>query len=104
MAQIEMRIERPTYFVFSDDAEWARANLPTGQTAHFIAPSSDGRDYEDMHLMALCKHHIIANSSFSWWGAWLDPRADKIVIAPSRWFRGANLDTRDLIPTAWIRL
>jgi hypothetical protein len=54
--------------------------------------------------MSLCHHHIIANSSFSWWGAWLNDSEDKVVIAPRQWFNQANLDTRDLIPSSWIQL
>jgi hypothetical protein len=101
---IEQRITSPAYIVFSDDPDWARSNLPSFAGARFVEPSTDGRDEQDMHLMALCHHHIIANSSFSWWGAWLNPRADKVVIAPSRWFRGGQHDTRDLLPQGWVRL
>jgi len=97
-------IHDANYVVFSDDPDWARANLPAFADALFVEPSADGRDEQDLHLMALCRHHIIANSSFSWWGAWLNPRPDKMVIAPLHWFQGATHDTRDLIPAEWIRL
>jgi len=56
-----------------------------------------------MRLMSLCRHHVIANSSFSWWGAWLDARTDKIVIAPKRWFADGRSDV-DLVPAEWERL
>jgi hypothetical protein len=65
-------------------------------------PSDSG--YRDMLLMARCRHHIIANSSFSWWGAWLNPSREKIVVAPRQWFRANSNDTRDLIPPNWVRL
>jgi hypothetical protein len=97
-------VENPTFFVFSDDPDWAQENLPQERPCVFVAPQTDGRDFEDMHLMALCDHHIIANSSFSWWGAWLNPSAEKRVIAPLHWFAQAPHDTRDLIPQGWLRL
>jgi hypothetical protein len=88
--------------VFSDDIAWARATL-VSRKAIFVGNDRDGRDYEDIHLMAACRGHIIANSSFGWWGAWLDPSPKKIVIAPQRWFL-AESDSRDRIPPGWIRL
>ena len=68
--------------------------MPIRPTAAFI----------DMQLMSRCRHHILANSSFSWWGAWLNPSQDKVVIAPKCWFNDRGADTRDLIPESWIRL
>ena len=103
-ARLDAALPGARYFVFSDDVAWGRANLAEFGAADFVEPAADGRDERDMHLMSLCRHHIIANSSFSWWGAWLDPRADKRVIAPARWFAGAAHDTRDLIPPTWERL
>ena len=94
----------PVFFVFSDDPVWAKDNLSLPARAVFVAPQADGRDAEDMHLMAACRRHVIANSTFSWWGAWLDPRPDARVIAPAQWFATDRQDTRDLIPERWTRL
>ncbi len=102
--EIEKVVVDPHYFVFGDEVAWAKSNLPEFVSATFVERSEDGCDCQDLHLMALCRHHIIANSSFSWWGAWLNPRPDKRVIAPKRWFKGAANDTKDLIPAAWQRL
>lgn len=92
------------YIVFSDDIEWSRENLPLGKDEIFVDYNMTSHHYRDMQLMSLCKHNIIANSTFSWWGAWLNANKDKIVIAPVKWFAGFDHDTKDLIPDQWIRL
>ncbi|CAH1662237.1 putative O-antigen biosynthesis glycosyltransferase WbnK [Hyphomicrobiales bacterium] len=91
-------------FVFSDDHAWAHENirLPI-ETVHVEGNAAD-KAYEDMRIMAACRHHVIANSTFSWWGAWLDPRPDSRVIAPARWFADTSMDATDLIPERWKRL
>jgi hypothetical protein len=104
MSRMADAVASPTFFVFSDDPDWARDNLPSRWPCHFVEPRPDGRDFEDMHLMALCRHHILANSSFSWWGAWLNPDLGKRVIAPLRWFNDGLIDTRDLVPERWQRI
>lgn len=101
---IAERVPDARLFVFSDDADWTRANLLTGLPTTYVIANPPDRGYRDMDLMRRCRHHIIANSSFSWWGAWLNPLVDKIVVAPSRWFGTAGNDTRDLLPPEWIRL
>jgi hypothetical protein len=94
---------RPAFFVFSDDIEWAKQNLRLDHPVVYVSHNGEARDYEDLRLMSLCKHHIIANSSFSWWGAWLSENPEKKVIVPRRWFDQAQFDTRDLIPAGWNR-
>ena len=88
-------------FVFSDDIQWCKDNLKFNNMIFM-----DGfTDVEDLYLMSMCKHNIIANSSFSWWGAWLNSNPNKIVIAPNKWFGDrANLNESDIIPINWIRL
>jgi hypothetical protein len=87
--------------VFSDDIEWCKNNLKFDKMI-FIEGQDD---IEDLWLMSFCKHNIIANSSFSWWGAWLNSNEDKKVIAPKNWFgTQANLNTSDLIPSSWIKI
>lgn len=87
-------------WVFSDDAAWCRRRFP----AHFsVVDWNHGRDsWQDMCLMSLCRHHVVANSSFSWWGAWLDSRHGSCVVAPASWQRGTR--SPDICPASWTRL
>lgn len=92
------------FFVFSDDLDWCRENLADSADCVYVEGNEGPLAYLDIQLMRNCHHHIIANSSFSWWGAWLNPRQDKRVIAPRRWFAHDRHDTRDLIPASWQRI
>jgi hypothetical protein len=94
------RLVNPTYFVFSDEIDSARECLPKLERMVFVNHNSENAAHEDLRLMSGCRHHIIANSSFSWWGAWLNPHTDKIVYYPNRWFH-LNPTLPDLIPPAW---
>lgn len=104
VAKIAEKTSGPHFFVFSDDIDWARGNLRLQYPLTFVAHNGADKDYEDLRLMSLCRHHIIANSSFSWWGAWLCTYPPKIVIAPQKWFNKADCDTSDLIPGSWIQV
>lgn len=97
-------IENPHFFVFSDDPKWAQDNLNFDYPSRFITHNGTEKNYEDLRLMSLCKHNIIANSSFSWWGAWLNKNLDKMVVAPRKWFNNTSVDTSDLIPENWIKI
>lgn len=103
MIEIETKILKPTYFIFSDDIEWAKKNIKIKNNHHYIDHNKSIESYNDMRLMSLCDHHIIANSSFSWWGAWLNPKIDKIVIAPKKWFAN-GLDCTTHVPEEWLRI
>jgi len=69
-----------------------------------MAHNGPEKNYEDMRLMSACRHHVIANSSFSWWGAWLNPSRNKIVVAPKTWFIDPELVNPDIAPSSWIRM
>lgn len=97
-------LESPHFFIFSDDMEWSRSNLGLPYSITFVDHNGPDKNYEDLRLMSQCKHHIIANSSFSWWGAWLGQYPKKIVLAPKRWFRSTRYNAQDLLPDAWIRI
>lgn len=96
-------IDGPHFFVFSDDPEWAVRNIETDALITYIKHNGT-KNYEDLRLMSTCKHHIIANSSFSWWGAWLSRDREKTVIAPKRWFKSDRLNACDLIPQSWHKI
>jgi hypothetical protein len=104
ITEITARIANPHYFVFSDEPEWAKSNLRVDAPMVYIEHNGPEKGYEDLRLMSLCRHHIIANSSFSWWGAWLSRNPGKIVIAPQKWFNRDDINTDDLIPEGWLRL
>jgi hypothetical protein len=90
-------------FVFSDDPAWCEAELALGRPMTVIG--GDGRPaVEDMVLMSRCDHHVIANSSFSWWGAWLDPRPAGVVVAPARWALDEKADFSDVYADGWLRI
>lgn len=98
------RLANPHFYIFSDEPEWVRQHLDIASACTIVDHNHGADSYRDMQLMSQCKHHIIANSSFSWWGAWLNPNPDKIVIAPRQWFKVSYFDTRDLYPPDWIVL
>ena len=101
IALLLTKIHDAQLFVFTDDPAWVKAHLRFPLHTTVIEPQSLPCDYEDLHLMSCCKHFIIANSTFSWWGAWLATNLNKVVIAPARWFVSEAHDTRDLLPDAW---
>ncbi len=97
-------VERPHFFIFSDDPGWAHDNLKLTHPTTIVDHNGVDKNYEDLRLMSQCRYNIIANSSFSWWGAWLNKNLDKIVLAPKKWLRSGHIDTSDLIPDSWIQL
>jgi hypothetical protein len=102
MDVIARQVGRPRFFVFSDDMAYARENLPQDADIVYVDHNDEHHPHEDLRLMASCQHHIIANSTLSWWGAWLNSKADKIVCAPVRWGL-VDPDERmpDLLPANW---
>lgn len=100
---VTAKVAKPEFVIFSDDIAWVRENLHVDYPCHYVDHNMGLESYNDMRLMSLCHHHIIANSSFSWWGAWLNPNMDKIVVAPQRWF-AANYDSSDIVPSSWIQM
>jgi hypothetical protein len=100
---ITKRIPAAHLFIFSDDPQWTEANVRFDLPTTFVSRTDAAGDGRDLILLTLCRHHIIANSSFSWWGAWLSDNQGKTVIAPARWFTDPARDTADIIPEGWLR-
>jgi hypothetical protein len=107
---IAQQVRDPHFFAFSDEPEWVRDNLHLPYRTTIVSHNKPGdafhvgSEHEDLWLMSRCRHAVLANSSFSWWGAWLNSERERIVIAPQRWFGTLNYNTRDLIPAGWIRM
>ena len=104
IAIIKQHVINPVFYFFSDDAEWVAKNLIIVNDNTILVQHNQGDDsWQDMALMSKCNHHIIANSSFSWWGAWLNSSKEKIVIAPEHWFaKQSNApDYSDILPAGW---
>ena len=93
--------KNPKYFIFTDDPSWVTDNFVLDHSYFIVAVNQGAKSFYDMHLMSLCKSNIIANSSFSWWGAWLNDNKDKIIYAPKDWFKDKSISTDDLIPNSW---
>jgi hypothetical protein len=104
IGQILQKNPDVVFFIFSDDINWAKENLPISRPVFYVDHNSTDANFQDLRLMSLCKHNIIANSSFSWWGAWLNNNSEKEVYAPSKWFNSnaRNLDSKDIIPDHWM--
>jgi hypothetical protein len=103
VAYVQSKVENPCFLILSDDKEWVKKNLHI-ENAIYVEENmfDEYSDWYDMYIMTCCKHNIIANSSFGWWGAWLNGNPDKIVIAPDRWFN--NEDTLDIWCDGWIKI
>lgn len=103
IAYIASQVKAPFFYIFSDDFPWVETHLKINYPFQYVNHNGPELDYEDIRLMSACKHHIIANSSFSWWGAWLSKNPNKIVIAPEKWFN-IDIDNSDRLPASWVKL
>ena len=98
---ISLKVKNPTFFVFSDDIVWCKTHLPD-RNYKFVDYNIGTNSYLDMQLMSNCKHNIIANSSFSWWAAWLNDNCQKIVISPVLWTK--DISSKTILPNDWIKI
>ena len=106
IACIEEKTRQPHLFIFSDDITWAKEHLHFRLPASYVGHNDECTGFEDLILMSLCRQNIIANSTFSWWGAWLNRNPAIIVVSPAMWFHDVEMNSRtgDLIPRQWIRM
>lgn len=104
ISRIACTVKNPCYFIFSDDIEWARKHIRTGGETVFVSNADGQSPHEELILMSMCRHNIIANSTFSWWGAWLNRNEGKTVIAPGKWFNLPGRHGGDCVPPAWSKI
>ena len=97
--------ENVNIIIFSDDKKWCYENMGNQVGDNFIIPETEN-PYVELYMMTKCNYHIIANSSFSWWAAYLNSNPNKKIVAPSKWFGSAyeHFNTKDLLPKSWIKL
>lgn len=97
-----LHVQNPVFYVFSDDIPWVRDNIAIHDDAVFVSHNQGMDSWQDMYLMSKCKHHIIANSTFSWWGAYLSTNKEKIVVCPPKLTNRG--DSPNLFPDEWIKI
>ncbi|MGA0556981.1 alpha-1,2-fucosyltransferase [Larkinella sp. VNQ87] len=99
------QVEEPHFFVFSDELLWVKTTLgPLLNPATYVEGNTGSDSWQDLALMSQCRHAIVANSSFSWWGAWLNPAENRLVLAPRQWFVSAAAQTKVVVPEQWTLL
>lgn len=103
VGRMKQQLQDPVFIVFSNDINWCEKSLPL-ENAVYVNWNTGTNSYMDMQLMSCCRHHIIANSSFSWWGAWLNDDERKKVIAPGKWVNVSGSDSSGLLPPNWTRI
>lgn len=103
LRHVTSRAKVASVFVFTDEPDWVRDNLDIGRDFEVVAGAGDAADQEELSLMAACQHHIISNSSFGWWGAWLGRNSDKVMVAPKQWFAGAK-EEPEIFGPSWHRM
>lgn len=96
-------IPNANFYIFSDDVNWVQQKIFFGENMNYLH-SYYPKDSEELYIMSCAKHHIISNSSFGWWGAWLGTNEDKIVIAPKEWVNKGKERFKDIVPETWIRI
>jgi hypothetical protein len=105
MQYINARLTKPSYYIFSDDLEWAKQHLTMEGDKTFVDIDGGTSENLELELMSKCSHNIIANSSFSWWGAFLNKNPSKIVIAPRHWVKDKEINNRiELQFPTWIKM
>ena len=104
ISRISDILNKPTFFFFSDDNKWVLDNFDINNNFFIVENTSEA--WEDLWLMSKCNHQIVANSTFSWWGAWLNINLDKIIIAPKHWYNDPvlNEERKNLVPEEWLRI
>lgn len=101
MVYMQEHMQDPEFYFFTDDPQWVKQNLyQDGMTV--VEHQKTDPNYADMFLMSQCKGHIIANSTFSWWGAWLDSKEERVVVSPTRWLN--NHEVMEIICNGWITI
>lgn len=95
--------DNPTFFIFSDDIDWVIKNIQIPYS-HIYVSDKEIKDYESLDLMSKCRHNIIANSTFSWWGAWLNQNKGKMIIGPKQWFKNKTSNELGIMPEGWLQL
>lgn len=102
---IAQKVDSPHFFIISDELSWCKENLNLKYDHTFVEEHLFGEKYKNcLFYMTSCKHNIIPNSTFGWWGAWLNPNPNKIIIAPKSWLKDKTKNTKDILPDSWIKL